>query len=108
MLEQTGQTSLEYRMAETYSTYEAKSRFAEIIRRVRSGRRVIISYRGEPVAEITPISKESQLLSESLSTLAREGVLVGGGLAPAEAIRSWRPITRRAGALRRFLASRSE
>jgi prevent-host-death family protein len=95
-------------MAETYSTYEAKSRFAEIIRRVRSGRRVIISYRGEPVAEIAPISKETQRLSDSLHALAREGVLVGGAVAPADAVRSWRPIARRAGALRRFLASRSE
>jgi prevent-host-death family protein len=95
-------------MPETYSTYEAKSRFAEIIRRVRGGRRVVISYRGEPVAEIVPISTGKRRLSESLSLLAREGVLVGGELAPSEAVRSWRPVAKRAGALCRFLASRSE
>lgn len=95
-------------MPETYSTYEAKSRFAEIIRKVRGGRRVIISYRGQPVAEIAPIAQKAQRLSEALPALAREGVLVGGAKAPAVALRSWRPSLRRAGALRRFLASRDE
>lgn len=95
-------------MPETYSTYEAKSRFAEIIRRVRDGRRIVISYRGQPVAEITPISQESQRLSEALPALVREGVLVGGSTTPADALRSWRPVARKAGALRRFLASRAE
>jgi prevent-host-death family protein len=95
-------------VAETYSTYQAKSRFAEIIRRVRGGRRVIISYRGEPVAEIAPISKEQPRLADAVPLLLRDGALVDCRATPAEAFRSPRPLVRKAGALRRFLASRSE
>lgn len=95
-------------MSETYSTYEAKSRFAEIIRRVRDGRRIVISYRGKPVAEIAPIAQEQPRLSEAVSALIREGVLVGGSASVADSVRAWRPIARKAGALRRFLTSRAE
>jgi len=35
---------------DTYSTYEAKSRFSEIIRKVRAGRRVIVTHHGARVA----------------------------------------------------------
>ena len=33
-------------MAHVYSTYEAKARFSEVIRKVRAGQRVVIAYRG--------------------------------------------------------------
>lgn len=39
-------------MSDTYSTYEAKARFSEIIRKVRSGKHVRITYRGREVAEV--------------------------------------------------------
>ena len=39
-------------MALSYSIYEAKARFSEVIRQVREGKTVTVSYRGEPVAEI--------------------------------------------------------
>ena len=39
-------------MAETYSTYEAKTKFSEVIRKVRAGQRIVIAYRGEEIAEI--------------------------------------------------------
>ena len=42
-------------MTITYSTYEAKARFSEVLRQVREGKTVTISYRGEPAAEIRPI-----------------------------------------------------
>lgn len=41
-------------MAKIYSTQEAKARFGEVLRRVRSGERVVISFRGEPIAEVSP------------------------------------------------------
>ena len=34
-------------MAQTYSTYEAKARFSETIRKVRAGQRIIISHGDE-------------------------------------------------------------
>ena len=42
-------------MGINYSTYEAKARFSEVLRHVREGRTVTVSYRGEPVAEIRSI-----------------------------------------------------
>ena len=42
-------------MALNYSIYEAKARFSEVIRHVREGKTVTVSYRGEPVAEIRSI-----------------------------------------------------
>jgi prevent-host-death family protein len=93
---------------DTYSTYEAKSRFSEIIRRVREGRRVVISYHGEPVAEITPIARPHRGLGETLASLERDGVIAGGHRRPAEAMASWRAVARKPGALKRFLKSRDE
>ena len=39
-------------MARVYSTYEAKAKLSEILRKVRAGQKVGISYRGELVAEV--------------------------------------------------------
>ena len=72
-------------MSITYSTYEAKTRFSEVLRQVRNGETVTVSYRGEPVAEIRPIRQKSEKSkAESLETetpeeyearLIREGIL---------------------------------
>lgn len=43
-------------MSKVYSTYEAKSRFSEIIRQVRGGQVARVSYHGREVAEIRPVS----------------------------------------------------
>ncbi len=44
-------------MALRYSTYEAKAKIGEVIRRVREGQRIVIAYRGKDVAEIQPIKE---------------------------------------------------
>lgn len=95
-------------MPDTYSTYEAKSRFSEIIRRVRAGRRVVISYHGEPVAEIAPITPQKPGLAASLASMEREGQVAGGRRRPSNAMSEWRVVARRPGALKRFLTSRDE
>ncbi len=88
-----------------YSTYEAKARFSEVIRHVREGRTVTISYRGEPVAEIRGIQRHrQQTIEERLDDLQRRGVLVRSG-APRLA---FQPVARRPVALARFLAERGE
>lgn len=90
-------------MSVIYSTFEAKARFSEVLRLVRSGTPVTVSYRGEPVAEIRPIAKSSRTIAERLSELEERGVLV----------RSHKPrkplaaVARRTGALDRFLAERN-
>jgi prevent-host-death family protein len=89
--------------ADRYSTYEAKARFSELMRKVRSGRSVTITYHGEPVAELRPIAATD-------SAEARIDQLTERGLVtPRPAVRSEPvPIIRRSGALRRFLAERDE
>ena len=88
-------------MHPTYSTYDAKARFSEVIRLVREGRTVCISYHGKPVAEIRPIEKK-KTLEEHLDELERRGVIVPARdrNAPLE------PIAHRPGALKRFLDER--
>ena len=87
-----------------YSIYEAKARFSEVIRQVREGKTVTVSYRGEPVAEISPIERQQKpTLEQRLGDLERQGVLVR-----SRARHALRPVGRREGALARFLAQRHE
>lgn len=89
-------------MSKQYSTYEAKARFSELLRKVREGQTVTISYHGEPVAELRPIEKPA-------GTAARlERLLDCGVLVPAETRRGGlTSVAHRPGALERFLADRN-
>ncbi len=89
-------------MGRTHSTYEAKSRFSAVIRQVRAGQRVVITYRGEPVAEIRPLEQAAPRLAGRLVRLKEQGVLVPQ---PAGK-KALRPLASRPGALKRFLAER--
>jgi prevent-host-death family protein len=87
---------------DTYSTYDAKARFSELMRKVRSGRSVLITYRGEPVAELRPIERPGgtearirQLSERGLVTMVRERPPIV-------------PVASRPGALERFLRERDE
>ena len=90
-------------MGISYSVHKAKARFAEVIGRVRKGKTVTVSYRGEPVAEIRPIQPEPATIEQRLEDLERRGVLVRSS-APRRPLRA---VTRRSGALERFLAERN-
>ena len=89
-------------MATVYSLYDAKAKLSQILRQVREGRTITISYRGKPVAEIRPIRVERQSLAERLSDLETRGIVAGSGKPPGTP----RLVTRRPGALKRFLAER--
>jgi len=91
-------------MGKIYSTYEAKARFSELLRQVRGGKTVTISYRGVPVAELRPIEPPAQTIEERLAELEERGVLVRarGPRVP------FKPIAHRPGALERFLKERHE
>ena len=92
-------------MSLTYSIYEAKARFSEVIRQVRDGKTVTVSYRGEPVAEIRSIPQDrTPTLDERLKDLKRNGALVQAA-APRQRLG---PVGRRPGALARFLAERDK
>ena len=82
-------------MGITYTTYEAKARFSEVMRQVREGKTVTVSYRGEPVAEIRPLEKRKQTLEERIRELELRGVLVRprkdlGNLLRLGETRTWR------------------
>ncbi len=85
-----------------YSTFEAKTKFSEVVRLVRSGKSITITYRGEPVAEIRPLMEEKSTLKEHLAELERRGALT-----PAKSRKPLKPIAHRPGALERFLEDRS-
>jgi prevent-host-death family protein len=99
-------TGLGDRMATRYSTYEAKARFSEILRRVRAGHRAVITYRGKAVAEIRPIAAPGKRLEDSLEELERDGILSPGAGAGNRATGPLKPVAKRPGALARFLESR--
>ncbi|MDP2957674.1 MAG: type II toxin-antitoxin system prevent-host-death family antitoxin [Longimicrobiales bacterium] len=88
---------------DVFSTYDAKARFSEVLRRVREGRTVTVTYQGVPVAEIRPLDR-------SAGTGARMEWLRGRGAlsAPERRQRKLGVVARRPGALRRFLDDRNE
>jgi prevent-host-death family protein len=87
---------------DTFSTYDAKARFSEVLRRVREGRTVTVTYQGEPVAEIRPLDRSGGTAAR-MEWLRSRGVLV----APDARARALAPLARRPGALRRFLDDRN-
>lgn len=87
-----------------YSTHEAKARFSELLRLVRSGQAVAISDRGEPVAEIRSLEPKQQTIEERLDELERRGILVRS----RDERKPRAAVTHRPGALDRFLAERGE
>ena len=87
---------------DTYSLYEAKAKLSAIIRRVREGRLVVVTVHGEPVAEIRPVEKGEGDLGARLARLIEGRIVV-----PAKRRgTAFRPVTRKPGALARFLADR--
>lgn len=89
-------------MTDEYTTYDAKARFSEIIRRVREGQTIRITYHGDPVAEIRPLTREAETLAERLQRLRDRGAIH-----PGKPNRGpWKPLARRPGALKRFLEER--
>ncbi len=88
-------------MPTVYSTYEAKAKFSEVMRKVRRGQSVRISYRGREVAEIRPIDGVESS-ERTWDRLVEQGLIepAADTNAPMETIAD------RPGALARFLASR--
>jgi prevent-host-death family protein len=90
-------------VTETYSTYEAKAKLSEILRKVEGGRTIHISRRGEPIAEIRPLRHGPAGLAQRIIELSDQGVLTP----PSGDRASLRPLAHRPGALRRFLSDRN-
>ena len=91
-------------MNAVFSTYEAKARFSEVMRLVREGGTVTVTYRGDPVAEIRPLERGAMSVEEHFAELEKRGILVPAKH-PSLAIRVGAP---KPGALARFFAERGE
>ena len=89
-------------MADSYSTYDAKARFSEILRKVRAGQRIVISHRGQDVAQITRIGGGPSDIAARLAELEDRGV-ISAGRGGSSRLKS---LGRRPGALKRFLELR--
>ena len=89
-------------MSDTFSVRDARARFSEVIRRVREGRRVFVTYRGKKVAEIRPVQARPDGLEERLRRLEAEGS-IGMQTKPTGKLG---PVAKRPGALARFLDER--
>jgi len=92
-------------MPREFSVYEAKKRLSEILRGVRERRETyVVTYHGEPIAEIRPIETAmGGTFEDRLEELRARGVLVGGRKPTAD---DFKPVAHRPGALQRFLDER--
>ena len=74
----------------TVSIRELKNGLSEYLRRVKEGERLVVTDRGRPVAELSPVSSARLSSEERMDRLARAGELVrgkGGGLPDLEPTR---------------------
>jgi prevent-host-death family protein len=90
-------------MPKTYSTNEAKARLSELLSRVRKGDVVTITQRGEPTAEVSPVTHAETSLARRLDELLRKGIVSVPASEPKVALKK---LANKPGALRRFLDSR--
>jgi prevent-host-death family protein len=91
-------------MSDTYSLYEARAKLAAIIRKVREGQTVVVTLRGEPVAEIRSIPPRSGGLGARMEQLVERGIIVRNPR-PGGAVRR---MIKRPGSLKRFLDDRDK
>jgi prevent-host-death family protein len=52
--------------------FEAKTRLSELVRQVRAGESFIITQRGEPAAELTPIRSAKRRVSRRIAEAIRQ------------------------------------
>ena len=89
-------------MPNRYATHEAKARFSELLRKVRDGARIIITFHGTDVAEIRPLKAPGDSEAAAIRRLEEQGIVTPR----THPKRPLRPLARRPGALKRFLAER--
>ena len=93
-------------MEQEVSVYEAKAKLSEILRRVRNGKQVTITYRGQKVARVIPYREEAaETFEERTKRLIAAGLIKPAKRSPAEALKRFKPFLPR-GALQRFLRDR--
>jgi prevent-host-death family protein len=89
--------------SQSWPTWEAKARFSELLRLVRAGQTITVTYHGEPVAEVRPLDPAAGITAR-IQRLRSQGVL-SVAEAPDEPLE---PLASRPGGLSRFLRDRNE
>jgi prevent-host-death family protein len=90
-----------------YSLYEAKANLSKIVRQIREGGApVVITVHGEPAVEIRAYQQLPDDLDARWAELEARGVIARPTVKPADA--AWKPVAKRRGALKRFLADRDD
>jgi prevent-host-death family protein len=62
-------------MALRIGSRELKNRLGRYLQLVREGRTIVITLRGEPVAELRPVSRDADSVEAALDRMAAEGKL---------------------------------
>jgi prevent-host-death family protein len=73
---------------------ELKTRLGSYLERVRRGETLLVTDRGEPVAELRPVARAENLTDAALRRMAAEGLITRGTGAP---LRKFKPIRLRGG-----------
>lgn len=79
---------------QTVGARELKIRLGTYLRRVRQGARIVVTERGEPVAELRPLSRTDSSEEARLEELASTGIVTrrsGKRLSPFRPLRSAGP-----------------
>ncbi len=77
-------------MVKTVGARELKTRLGTYLRQVRRGARIVVTDRGEPVAELRPISRAAGSYERRLEELVTLGVLSRASKAPLASFRPGR------------------
>ena len=91
----------------TYSIYEAKAKFSEVIRRVKKGESVTITERGKPTAVIS--QAQSEMTGDEVNEAHIQKLIAEGAMTPAKKKFDAKKFKgyNVPGALKRFLADRN-
>jgi prevent-host-death family protein len=82
----------------TYNTYDARTFFSDLLRRVRDGEEIVIAHAGHPVAKLVPYRRPEQLRPGvvRMTVVLNDGIVeanVGTSAAGSAAERPRRPRT---------------
>lgn len=82
---------------------------SEYLARVKAGDEVVVTERGQPIARIVPIRKDSSALSPHLEQLARSGLIrLGSGKLPKGFWQLTRPEDKTGSGLKASIDERAE
>jgi len=92
-------------MSKPVGARELKTRLGQYLRAVRAGATVIVTERGEPVAELRPITRAAGAIGARLEMLAASGLVTKGS---GGRLRPFAPIASRGRAISETIAEQRD